>query len=157
MKRIPRKMPKEHKEIDIMKPLIYEQLGSANDPCFGNYSAKDSACKRCGDSEICAAISGNKLLLQSYKVEEDQPFKDLDEGNLVDKQNLEIGKMMVKWVKDGDHDKWFRIERLIPVLTEKFNLTPKDMPVLIQRCIKAGKETKKIKFNKLKTKFKAKI
>ena len=155
MKRIPRKMPKEHKELDIMKPLLYEQLGSANDPCFGHYSAKAPECKRCGDSEICAAVSTNKMFLEIDKVEDNQPFKDVDEGNLVDTQNKEIAEKMIRY-STKFADKWLLIKKLVPKLRVQFNLTEKDDAVLFQRCIKAGKENKKLKVNKKLTKYRLK-
>lgn len=154
MKRIPRKMPKEHKNLDVMKPLIYEKLGSVDDPCFSNYSAKDEACKRCGDSEICAAVSSSKLITDSLKIEETQPFKDIDEGKLVDDQNLQIAKRMINISNHAEG--WRSIKKLIPELTDTFNLTEKDEPVLIQRCIKAAKNNSKLKLNKKLTKYQLK-
>lgn len=155
IKRMARKMPKEHKNLDIMKPLLYENLGSADDPCFGNYSAKAEECKRCGDSEICAAVSTNKLLLDIDKVEANKPFKDTDEANLVDEQNLTITKSFTKLSKK-EPDIWLKIKDSIPIFTHEFNLTEKDKPVLFQRCIKAIRDSKKLKLNKKLTKYKLK-
>ncbi len=154
MKRKARPMPKEHKQLDIMKPLMYEKLGTAEDPCYGNYSAKAAECKRCGDSEICAAVSTNKLLLQIGKVEKKLEFKDNHEGQLVDKQNLEIATIMS--VRSEKKSGWLSIEKLIPKLTEKFNLTAKDYDILFQRCTKAAHDSPNLKLNKSKTKYQLK-
>lgn len=155
MKRYPRKKPKEHKNIDIMIPLVYEKLGTADDPCFGNYSAKAPECKRCGDSEVCAAISVNKILLEINEVEKTQEFKDNHEGQLVDKQNLKIASRMISRSKKQPGE-WLSIEKLIPKLTKEFNLTARDHDILFQRCTKAANDNPALKLNKTKTKYKLK-
>lgn len=152
MKRYPRKKPKEHKKIDIMVPLQYLSLGSKDDPCFGQYSAKAKECKRCGDSEVCAAVSTNKLLMEITEVEKTQEFKDNHEGTLVDNQNLEIAALMIKRCNKKP-DEWLSIKNLIPKLTEKFNLTARDEDILFQRCTKAANDSSALKLNKDKTKY----
>jgi hypothetical protein len=153
--REPRKEPKEHKIIDRMKPINFKDLGGENDPCFGkHYDLKAKECKKCGDCEICAIVSGQKnFLSQIEKQEAKNEFKDLGEAKLIEKQN-EIIKLKLKSKVKKFPDKWFKIEKIIPMFIKAFNLLPKeDYQYVKQRIIRVAENTKGIKLNKDLTKY----
>ena len=156
MKRVPRKEPKEHKQIDRMEPIInFENLGGENDPCFGkHYDLKAKECKKCGDCEICAIVSSQKgLMKQIGKQEAENSFKDLDEAKLIKEQNLQIEDLIKRKVKKNP-DKWLTIEKMVPVFVKAFNLLPKtDEEYVRQRIIKTAQDIKGIKVNKKLTKY----
>lgn len=154
MKRKARKEPKEHKQIDRMVPLDYEQLGGINDPCFGkHFSIKAAECQRCGDSEICSMACNNKVLLQIEQQSKSSRFKDVEEGQLIDEQNKSAGNDLLKRAKKVE-GVWLYFEKRVPKYQEKWNLTDKDKPIILQRLIKAANGNKELKVNKSNTKYK---
>lgn len=155
IERVARKEPKEHKKIDRMQPINFKELGGTNDPCFGkHYDLKAKECKKCGDCEICAIVSGQKnFIKQIAKQEDENEFKDLGEAELIADQNKEIAKKLKSKVK-ANPDKWCKIEKIIPIFVKQFNLLPKeDYQYVKQRIIKTAQETKGIKVNKDLTKY----
>lgn len=82
MKRKSRNKLVKKESVNMMEPLQFDKLGSAEDPCFGklhDYGADE--CKVCGDAEICSIVCSQKLHAKRKLIEEKQDFKDL--------QNLE--------------------------------------------------------------------
>lgn len=152
MEREPRKEPKEHKQLDRMIPFNYEQLGTVNDPCFGKgFDLKAKECKRCGDCEVCSIVTSQQMLKAVALQEKKHSFKDVEEAKLVTEQNEKIATIMLKRAKKKDD--WCSINKLIPKLTEMFNLLPTDEEYVRQRIIKTGQETKGLKINKSLTKY----
>lgn len=156
MKRKARKEPLEHKQIDRMVPLNFEDLGTINDPCFGkHFSIKAQECGRCGDSEICQIACANKLLLEVSTESTKARFKDVEEGELIDGQNKEFGlKMAKRALQRIGHQ--CSLAKMVLIAQEKWNLTDKDRPIILQRLIKAANDTKKLKVNKKQTKYQLK-
>src|SRR5690554_4994224 len=110
-------------KVDLMKPLKFEDFGSANDPCFGkHYSPKATECKRCGDADICSILSQQKLHLDVAKQEKKYPFKDVDEANLVDEQNKKLRGLLRKKGK-ATPSTWLSFSKLVPTVRKRFNLT----------------------------------
>lgn len=152
MKRKPRTTLKL-KEIDTMQPILFTDLGTDKDPCFGkHYSIAAAECKRCGDSDVCAILSQNTMHKAIKSQEKDNRFKDVEEGQLIDEQNKSLEKLLrVKGKKKPDE--WLSLSKLIPKVIEKFNLTEKDQLHTLQRLIKAAQNAKGIKLNKSLTKY----
>lgn len=88
------------KKIDIMQPITIDMLGNDNDPCFGkHFDGKNSACKRCGDSEICLAAMGQKTHKKRDKLEKESTYLDLEEKT----QDIPIERIqefLEKFLKD---------------------------------------------------------
>lgn len=153
MKRVARKKPKEHKKIDIMKPIIFENLGSADDPCFGkHYSIKAQECKRCGDADICAIVSQNQIHKAIQAQEKKSPFIDKEEGEFIDKQNEKLSRILTKRAK-AKPGEWLSLTKMVPKVMEKFNLTELDQPNILNRLVKAA-QSAKLTLNKSLTKYK---
>lgn len=65
-------------DVDIMKPIPLELIGTVDDPCFGKLNDPNAEeCNRCGDCELCAIIQSQNLHVKRKAVEEKQPFKDM--------------------------------------------------------------------------------
>lgn len=154
MTREPRKMPQEHKEIDITLPLDFSKIGTEEDPCFGKgYSIKAEECKRCGDSQVCAIVTSQLLHKQIGKQEQISKFKDVEEAAFISKQNKRIARLLLGRA-EKKKDTWLSFSSIIPKLRELFNLTELEDKSLRQRCIKAAQETNQLKINKENTKYK---
>lgn len=77
MKRKSRSKVVKDKTINMMEPLQFDKLGSADDPCFGKlHDYKADECKVCGDAEICSIVCSQKLHAKRKLIEEKQDFKD---------------------------------------------------------------------------------
>jgi len=64
---------------EMLKPIDIELFGSEDDPCFGKlYKLSTPECKRCGDSEICATVMGQRLNVKRKGIEENNRFKDIE-------------------------------------------------------------------------------
>lgn len=152
--RVARKKPEEHKNLDVMVPFKYKDLGSENDPCFGKlYSIKAKECKVCGDCEACAVVTSQKgfiagIIEQNNK----QPFLDIQEGELVDKQNEELLTLMEKRVKKKK-DKEFSVKVLAIKMQAKWNLVEADLEYIRQRIILMAGKSKIITLSKDKKKY----
>lgn len=95
MERVPR--TKLSKKLDIMQPITIDMLGNEDDPCFGkHFDGKNSACRRCGDSELCLIAQGQKTSKKRDKIEKDQTFLDLNE-NL---ENPPLERIQDYWVEE---------------------------------------------------------
>lgn len=152
MKRKPRTTEAIQK-IDTMKPILFTDLGTDKDPCFGkHYSIAAAECKRCGDCDVCAILSQNSIHKESKAEEKKGRFKDIEEGQLIDKQNKSLEKLLITKGKKKPGE-WLSITKLIPKVREKFNLTKGDDLHTLQRLIKAGENAKSIKLNKSLTKY----
>lgn len=152
MTRTPRKT-KSLRKIDIMKPLLFTDLGSDKDSCYGkHYSIAASECKRCGDSDVCAILSQNQLHKEIAKEEKKGRFMDVEEGELLDTQNKKIRKLL-KIKGEKTPGKWLSLSKLVPKVRDKFNLTEKDEPHILQRIVKAAEDSKNIELNKSLTKY----
>jgi len=94
------------KKVDLLKPVSIDQLGTANDPCFGKfYDLSTPECKRCGDCEVCAIAMGQKTMMKRLEIEKTQKFKDVEELDIKSKQTkkeilIELKKAIRKHVKD---------------------------------------------------------
>ena len=79
--RKPRK--KLSKQVEILSPvsqITLEQLGTADDPCFGkHFDPKAEECSRCGDSELCAIKMMQKNHIKRAEIEAKTKFKDIEE------------------------------------------------------------------------------
>lgn len=150
-------MRKPHKkkkvEIDIMKPLLFTDLGTDNDPCFGkHYSIAAAECKRCGDADVCAILCQEGMHKEYKEQEAKNRFKDVEEGQFIDKQNKKLEKLLINRAKKKP-DTWLSLSKLVPKVIEKFNLTEKDKLQVLQRLIKAGENADNIVLNKSLTKY----
>lgn len=151
MNRKPHK--KKKVKIDIMKPILFTDLGTENDPCFGkHYSITASECKRCGDSDVCAILCQNNMHKEYQEQESKNRFKDVEEGQLIDKQNRKLEKLLITKGKKKP-DTWLSLEKLVPKVRVKFNLTKPEDPQILQRLIKAGENAEGITLNKSLTKY----
>lgn len=150
-----RKKPKEHKELDVMKPFSYFDLGTSKDPCFGKlYSIQAKECKRCGDCETCAIVTSQKGFLKQIEEQNSKgDFLDTQEGDLITKQNGKIKTLMEKKVK-GNKDKLYSITKLAEKMIEKFNLNEHDLEYMKQRVIKAAQDSSIIILDKPLKKYK---
>lgn len=121
IERVPR--TKLSKKIDIMQPITIDMLGNDNDPCFGkHFDGKNTACKRCGDSEICLAAMGQNNHKKRNKVEKEATYLDLEE-------------------KDQD----IPIERIQEFLEDKLKKGPKKYSVMrseVNKAFFSGKASK---------------
>ena len=151
MAKQPRKMPKEHKQLDLTLPIKADQLGSDDDPCFGTHDIKAEECKRCGDYEVCAIVTIQKMNRAATKQEGKAKFKDIEETELIQSQNKSIATVMTKRAKKNA-GKWLSISKLIEKFRIKFNLTEIEDQSITQRCIKMAKESG-LKLNKELTKY----
>jgi hypothetical protein len=153
IEREPRKEPKKHREIDRMEPFNYEQLGTPDDPCFGkHFSLRAKECKKCGDCEICQIVTSQQMLTEIKQVEGKKRFKDVEEAEFVTGQNETIAKKMMARAKKKDG--WCSINKLGGTLIKMFNLVEgHDEEHIRQRIIMMGEQTKGIKLNKDKTKY----
>lgn len=101
--RKPRK--KLSKKVDVLSPvsnITLEQLGTADDPCFGKlFDPKADECSRCGDSEICAIKMMQNNQVKRAKVESKTKFKDIEEINDPLKADpLKVKKMVRARIKE---------------------------------------------------------
>ena len=74
------------KKFDISKPItqemLFEQIGTANDPCFGKLlDLKNPTCRMCGDSEICSIQMSIKTQVKRAKIESEREMKDLHQAD----------------------------------------------------------------------------
>lgn len=144
---------KKKVEVDIMKPLLFTDLGTENDPCFGkHYSIAAAECKDCGDSDVCAILCQDKMHREYKEQEANNRFKDVEEGQLIDKQNKKLEKLLTIKAKKKPNE-WLSLSKLVPKVIEKFNLTDKEKLQVLQRLIKAGQTASEIKLNKSLTKY----
>lgn len=92
--RKPRK--KLSKKLNTLVPIsnvTLEQLGTADDPCFGKlFDPKTDECSRCGDSEICAIKMMQNNNLKRAEVEAKHKFKDIEE----EKDPLKADPLVIK-------------------------------------------------------------
>jgi hypothetical protein len=154
-KRKPRAMPEAHKQIDTTVYLDFEALGTVKDPCFGkHFSIKAAECKRCGDAEICSIACSNKLLLEIDNEASKSRFKDTEEGELIDSQNIAMAKTMA--ARAGKKGTWCSLGKMVGLALTRWNLTDKEKGIVKQRLIKAAQDSGKIKINKENTKYKLK-
>lgn len=152
MKRVPRKKPKEHQTIDTMKPVLFTDLGSDNDPCFGkHYSLKAPECKRCGDKELCSIVSSTQIHKAIEQQEKKSPFIDVEEANLIDQQNYKLQRVLVNRAKKKE-GQWLSFNKVIDIALDKFNLTDTEKPNMLNRLVKAAQDAG-LTLNKSLTKY----
>lgn len=101
--RKPRK--KLSKKLDTLAPIsniTLEQLGTAEDPCFGKlFEPRTDECSRCGDSEICAIKTMQNNNLRRAEIEAKHKFKDLEEiKDPLKADPIVIKKMVRKRIKE---------------------------------------------------------
>lgn len=151
------RMTKKNQKVDLTIPVQIQaiDLGSDKDPCYGkHYSVKASECKRCGDYEVCAAVTMQRMHTAAGKQEKKLKFKDKEEAEYFTEQQQMIATMMEK--RAAKKEGWCSIDKLVPKLLIKLNLTEKEIPSIVQRCIQAVKLSHKIELNKSLTKYKTK-
>lgn len=89
------------KNLDVLKPITIEMLGTAEDPCFGKFQdPKCAECQRCGDSEICAIMMQQNNHLKRAKIEAEGTFKDLEEKDSKLADPKLVRKMVRKRVRE---------------------------------------------------------
>lgn len=113
---------KKHKKaklgkVDLSKPLI-EVLGTEDDPCFGHHLVTDSNCKKCGDSEVCAIITAQKLNAERKKLSKKNTFRDDEEEQIMKDRDKKIARTIRVSRKRKLSDK-----RIIKKLKRRFNLS----------------------------------
>lgn len=70
-------------KVDFMTPLDITIFGGKDDPCFGKlHDASHPTCGNCGDSEICAIVTLQRMHAVRKKEEAKGNYKDLEEPNL---------------------------------------------------------------------------
>ena len=85
------------KKMDITQPITLEQLGTAEDPCFGKlYDPRTSECSRCGDCEFCAIAMGQLNNISRARVEKKAAFMDMEERDIKVKSNPKEIRKLVK-------------------------------------------------------------
>lgn len=100
-----RKARKKTKGVDILKPIsqvTIDQLGSAEDPCFGkHFDPREDECSRCGDSELCAIKMMQQNTIKRAKAEAEGKFKDMEEKNdPLRADPLQVKKMVRRRIKE---------------------------------------------------------
>lgn len=93
--------------VDLSKPII-EVLGTEDDPCFGKHLVTDSACKRCGDSELCAVITAQKQAVERKKLSKENTYRDEEEEVILKERDKKINKTIRVAKKMGNSDKKIR-------------------------------------------------
>ncbi len=102
MKRMPRKKLSKDKSIDLMKPIPLDKIGGEEDPCFGkHYDLTATECGRCGDSEICAIVSAQKMNIKRKQIEATTQFKDLQNLKPTRKQLSKALRIVLKKYPKG--------------------------------------------------------
>lgn len=102
-------------EINFLRPIPIYELGGENDPCFGKqYDLTTDECKRCGDSELCAIASAQKLNLVRQQIELKQEFKDIN--NVVKTANPKELKSFIT----SRHKKGYTLKRITKLAIKKF-------------------------------------
>lgn len=80
-------------------------IGSKDDPCFGKHQDPTNIiCQRCGDSEMCAIVKGQRLhakrAAQGIKMDEEEPNLDLERMEKVITSSLiKFGKLSLARVQ----------------------------------------------------------
>ncbi len=127
-------------DIDIMKPISLELIGTADDPCFGKLNDPNAdECNRCGDCELCAIVQSQKLHVKRKEIEDKQPFKDIQKVKVSKiailkalKRIIKKGSMPVPEAKDkvckklhiheSEFDKGFKMLTPKPVFIKYFTI-----------------------------------
>ena len=155
-----RKPRKETPNLDFSKPIDITIFGSENDPCFGKlHDDTDSACKQCGDSELCAIIKSQYQHLLRGKIEKKQPFidKEMPDQPLSLDRNA-FDKALITYLKKKK-GKFVDFKKASIKMGEDFDLMGGEATIEVKQAIKRIKKSKsatKIVFNKLHTKIKLK-
>ena len=85
------------KKLDTMQPILLEQLGTEEDPCFGKlYDQSTKECQRCGDCEFCAIAMGQLNHVSRATIEKKSAFKDIEEKEIKSKLPAKEVKKLVK-------------------------------------------------------------
>ena len=113
---------KEKAEVDLLKPINIFELGGDADPCFGKqYDLSTDECKRCGDSELCAIATAQKLNGVRKKIEEHTEFKDI--GNNTGDEKLK------KFIKSR-MTKDYKLSRIKKLAAKKLGAKPEDVKAI---------------------------
>lgn len=119
MKRKAKKKPSK-KKLDLSKPII-NIVGSKEDPCFGNHLVTDDACKMCGDAELCAILTAQRLNTERRKLSKKNTYRDEEDEVLMKERDAKIGKTIRVGKKMGNSDK-----ALMKKLKRRFNLSEEE-------------------------------
>ena len=112
-----KKKNKKAEEVNLLKPVNIYELGTDKDPCFGkHYDLTTDECKRCGDSELCAIATSQKLNGVREKIEKENEFKDIGNTATEDKLTRYIQKR-----KNKEYD----LKRIIKLASKKFGADKK--------------------------------
>jgi len=108
-------------EDERLQPIDVEIFGSPNDPCFGKlFDLSTPECKRCGDSDICAIVSSQKLKVKREVIESNNRFKDLEDA--MTKEEL-VKSLSKKYTK----------VKLKKVIADRLNIDLKEARNLINK------------------------
>lgn len=119
------------KKVDITKPILpidILKFGTDEDPCFGKlHDLTEDACKRCGDSTLCAIVCDQVTKGLRQEAESNNRFKDLE----IDKPNVdekEIKKFIKTKLKEGT------ISLVITKkVVQKYKLTKEEAKKLVRK------------------------
>ena len=115
-----KKKKEKAEEPDLLKPLNIYELGGDMDPCFGKqYDLSTDECQRCGDSELCAIATSQKLNGVRAKIEENTEFKDIAGG----------GDELTKFVQ-ARMDKGLPLKRIKKIAAKKLDADPKEVKAI---------------------------
>jgi TPP-dependent pyruvate/acetoin dehydrogenase alpha subunit len=124
--------PKEKtdlKKYDLSKPLI-EIIGSDEDPCFGDHLPTDSACKRCGDVELCSIVTAQKLRAERTKLSKTNTYRDEEDEDLMVKRDRRIKKLLEIW-----QDKGRTKAKMRELLMEKFTIREEEAKKYLKKYL----------------------
>lgn len=117
-----KKDKKKLKEPDFLKPINVFELGTDMDPCFAKgYDLTTPECQRCGDSELCAIATAQKLNGVRKQIEKEKEFKDI--GNKVE------SKALVSFIKKRIK-KEYKLSRIRKLAIKKFGATPEEIKTI---------------------------
>jgi len=123
-------------KVDFSKPIVDIGIfGSADDPCFGALFSLDAKeCNRCGDNEICAIVTAQRMKGKREKVESKAAFKDLEEVDIFIHNKLK--NLVIT-------NKVTRLKDITEKIQKEFQFkTPEEAKSAIKRVISNSKKLK---------------
>lgn len=122
-----RKARESTDNVDMFKPIDIEKFGSDEDPCFGkHYDLSAEECKRCGDSELCAAVFSrtNAKKLRDKETKGNR-YKDME----LEDPGKPLNEALLNWVKEKKEEGLKRSE-IIKKAKKTFGSTRKEVKEL---------------------------
>lgn len=120
------------KDLDLMKPLQFDKLGSADDPCFGKlHNPTVTECQSCGDAEICAIVFAQRQHKVRGKIESEKSFKDLQNLTCTWKDVLKKSRVILRKPKNKDG---IPLTKLKTLVVKKLGIHESEFDKLIRKA-----------------------